>query len=183
MKLSKMMEALLAAWARPGIVAEGVARVEGDGKVPNSISLRSVTLKPYAITADVTLTQEEHAGRLGYFDVAAGAAVTLPRATGSGAIYKFFIKTTITSNNAVIKVANADDVIQGNVFAVSDAADNAIGFVDADTTDTITLNGTTKGGVRGDYVEVQDVIAGLFSVRALLSASGTEATPFSAGVS
>lgn len=183
MKLKLMYAALTMAWAQLGIVAEGNLRVEGGGAVPNSLPLRSMNLKPYAITADVTLTQDEHAGRLGYFDVAAGATVTLPRATGSGAKYRFFVKTTITSNSAVVKVGNADDVLQGNLAVLADGGDTLVGWEAGATADTITMDGSTKGGIRGDYIEIEDVVAGLFRVTAMLSATGTEATPLSAGVS
>ena len=50
--------------------------------------------------------------------------------------------------------------------------------------DTITLNGTTTGGVNiGDYVLLTDIATDQYSVSGLLNASGTEATPFSAAVS
>ena len=50
--------------------------------------------------------------------------------------------------------------------------------------DTITLNGTTTGGVNiGDYVLLTDIATDQYSVSGLLNASGSEATPFSAAVS
>ena len=50
--------------------------------------------------------------------------------------------------------------------------------------DTITLDGTTTGGVNiGDYVLLTDIATNQYTVSGLLNASGTEATPFSAAVS
>jgi len=49
--------------------------------------------------------------------------------------------------------------------------------------DTITLDGSTTGGILGGQVELQDVASGVFSVVVRGAATGTEATPFSAAVS
>ena len=48
------------------------------------------------------------------------------------------------------------------------------------TDDTITLNGTTTGGVSiGDWVELEDITATAWAVRGVVQQSGSEATPFS----
>lgn len=49
--------------------------------------------------------------------------------------------------------------------------------------DTITMSGSTTGGVRGSMVELQDVASGIWMVRGSLVSTGAEATPFSAAVS
>ncbi len=50
--------------------------------------------------------------------------------------------------------------------------------------DTITMDGTTKGGKLGDHVEVLDYASGKWLVKAFLTQSGgSEVTPFSAAVS
>ena len=48
--------------------------------------------------------------------------------------------------------------------------------------DTITLNGSTKGGYAGDMIQVIDIGSNLFLVNALLKQTAVEATPFSATV-
>lgn len=179
----KKLAVLVAGLFSFAIVAEGALRVEGGGKVPNQLDARSFTLKPYRIAANVTLTQEEHAGRWGYFDVAAGAVVTLPRATGSGAEYKFCVKTTITSNAAKVQVGNTDDVIQGNGVMLQDGGDTAVAFEFGSTADTISGNGTTTGGIRGDSYVLVDIAEGLYMLtQSIMSGTGTEATPASAAV-
>ena len=48
---------------------------------------------------------------------------------------------------------------------------------------TITLNGTTTGGVnKGDWIELEDIASGVWGVAGTITGSGTEATPFSAAV-
>lgn len=185
MKLHKMAAMFLSLFS-PGVVG-GVIRFgsEGSGRQAPEQTFESISgPNAYPITAALTLTEAVHAGRTGLFDIAAGVTVTLPRAVGSGAIYRFFVKTAVTSVGDKIQVANADDVIQGIISStlVGTPTTNN-GWIAGSTGDTITLNGTTTGGLRGDWIELQDVAAGLFTVRGQTSQSGTGATPFSAAVS
>lgn len=137
-----------------------------------------------ATAATLTVTAAEHAGRFVTLSRAAGIAVTLPAATGSGSVYSFLVITAITSNSTTIKVANATDVMTGSAYVITDNGGGAvIGFRTAADSDTVTMNGTTLGGVRGDMVVLVDVAAGLYDVHMETSATGTEATPFSATVS
>ena len=132
--------------------------------------------------ATATVTAAAHAGRTVLLDRAAGQALTLPAATGTGNSYKFFVLTTITSNTTTIKVVG-DDVMAGVAIVANDTDASASIFETASTSDTITFNGTDTGGIRGATVELQDVAADLWSVRVIGAATGSEATPFSATVS
>jgi hypothetical protein len=134
------------------------------------------------LTASATLTQEAHDGQTILLDAAAGLTVTLPAANGTGAIFTFLVKTTVTSNSNIIQVANSTDVMTGMVFTCNDTDGSTSGWETASTSDTITLNGTTTGGIKGDQIIIQDVASGLFRVLGYTSATGTEATPFSAAV-
>lgn len=136
---------------------------------------------PVTITAATTLTVAEHKGRTIVFNDADGATVTLPTATGSGVKFRFFVGVTVTSNADVIQVAGAADVIQGAIIVVTDTS--GITVPTAATSDTITMNGTTTGGILGSWLELEDVASGVWSVRGALVSSGAEATPFSAAVS
>ncbi len=108
--------------------------------------------------------------------------VTLPAASGTGNCYYFHTKTTITSSAFIIQVANSSDVMQGVAQVAQDGGDTTVTFETASTADTMTMNGTTTGGLRGDYIELQDAATNLWRVNARLAATGTEATPFSAAV-
>jgi hypothetical protein len=112
----------------------------------------------------------------------AGFTSTLPVAIGSGDIYRFYVVATVTSNNLIIKVADATDTMVGLAFIAKDSADTVDCFGASGTDDTITLNGTTTGGTLGDFVELIDVATNTWSVRCFLTGTGTEATPFSATV-
>ena len=133
--------------------------------------------------ATLTCTRDTHAGRMNVINAAAGCAITLPNATGTGSVYRFMIGTTITSNSTTIKVNNATDVMSGRAYVISDNSAAVLGYATGSTDDTITLNGTTLGGYAGDVIEITDAIAGTFLVEVHTKATGTEATPFSATVS
>lgn len=130
-----------------------------------------------------TLT-EANAGQIINLDTATGSVVTLPAATGSQNMYRFRVSVLATSNSHIVKVANAADSFDGFAFMRDDTADAAAAFFAvAGTSDTITLNRTTTGSVViGEYIEVEDIAANRFHVRAFLANTGAMATPFSATV-
>jgi hypothetical protein len=132
------------------------------------------------LTASATITQETYNGQIINLSAAAGMTITLPAATGTNAIYRFVVDTAVTSNSYVIKVANATDIFIGTA---SVAGTTGTVFSTIAASDTLTMSGSTTGGLAGSYVEIMDVAAGEFIVRANLLGSGTPATPFSATVS
>jgi hypothetical protein len=135
------------------------------------------------VTASATLTAEQHDGQTILIDAAAGLTLTLPAANGTGAKFRFRVKTTVTSNTAVIKVANATDSFLGNALMTADGGNTVNGWEVAANDDTITMDGSTRGGIAGDLIEIEDVASGIFHVLMIGASTGTEATPFSATVS
>ena len=131
--------------------------------------------------ATLTVTADAYNGQIIGLGRAAGVTVTLPAATGTNAIYTFLVTTTVTSNNDIIKVANATDVISGSLNV---AGTTGTPFGTLPASDTITMNGSTSGGVAGSFVRLQDVASGIFVITGGgLIGSGTVVTPFSASVS
>jgi hypothetical protein len=114
-------------------------------------------------------------------DTAAGSAVTLPAATGSGCRFKFLVTLLATSAAHIISAAGADVMIGAISGARIDSGNAVLGFAAQSTSNTITLNRTTTGSVSlGEYVEVEDVAAGIWEVTGFLTATGAAfATPFS----
>jgi len=158
---------------------------ETTGEITTDFTLDTAGLvaSPAAVTAaTLAVSPALHAGRTVLLDRAAGQALTLPAATGTGHVYKFFVKTTITTNTTTIKVVG-NDVMAGVAIVANDGGDTASIFETAADSDTITFDGSTTGGIRGATVELQDVDVDLWSVRIVGAATGTEATPFSATVS
>lgn len=130
-----------------------------------------------AVTAAATLSDDAYAGRTINLNSTTGRTITLPAATGSGAAYTIFVGATVSSGSHVVAAAGTD-VIQGVVAIATDIA--GVSVPTASDTDTITLNGSTTGGVRGSWLELQDVASGIWSVKGGLVSTGAEATPFSA---
>jgi hypothetical protein len=142
------------------------------------VSGRIVTL-----IATGAITEALHEGKTLLLTVAgASATYTLPAATGGGGRYRFVVGEVNTSNYVIKSVAGAD-VMQGTIIGASttDSATDAARTWRAGTTDdTVTLNGTTTGGVDiGDWVEFEDISATAWAVRGFVTQSGTEATMFS----
>lgn len=137
-----------------------------------------------AAAATLAVTAAAHANRTVILDRAAGIAVTLPAATGTGNKYTFVVHTTFTGA-ATIKVANATDVMSGTAVLFADAGDTVVGFATTSTSDTIDMLGTgnSTGGIAGEIIELIDYKSGFWSVKLVSDAAGTEATPFSATVS
>jgi hypothetical protein len=145
------------------------------------VSSRIVTL-----TEDTTLTEAAHEGKtllLGEVGGNASLTVTLPAATGSGAVFHFVVSVVNTSNY-VIQVADATDTIDGTIMYLADGGNTVVGFEADGTDDTATFNGTTTGGAAiGDWVELRDIASNQYAISGQMTATGTEATPFSAAVS
>jgi hypothetical protein len=142
------------------------------------VSARVVNLT----AATLAVTQASHDSKIITVNRAAGSTLTLPAATGSGTKLHVIIGTTVTSNAVIIQVTG-NDTMTGNAIVCNDTDDSVSGFETAADSDTITLNGTTTGGIKGDSVELVDIAADLWWVRVNSSATGSEATPFSAAVS
>lgn len=134
-----------------------------------------VTYTPANITASTTLRVSRHGDGGVVVNAAAGLTLTLPAASGKGGLFKIFIGTTVTSNNVVIS-PNGTDTMAGVVVGGGAACN---GWATAAGNNTITLNGTTKGGIKGDYIELRDVASGVWSVRGFVTQTGTAATMFS----
>lgn len=138
--------------------------------------------EPQSLTASKTLTRSD-AYAMNVINAAAGLTLTLPAATGLGDRYMFVVGTTVTSNSVVIQVANADDTMTGLAVSAADGGNTVNGWETAGTSDTITLDGSTTGGIKGDRIELVDAADNTWSVLIHSSSTGTEATPFSAAVS
>ena len=141
----------------------------------------------HTFTATDSVTIAEHAGRtllLGEVGGNAAVTLTLPAATGTGAVYKFIVSVTNTSNYK-IQVADATDTIDGIMLYLDEDGTAVTAFPTVAASDTITLNGGTTGGIVGDYLELIDIATDQYHVRGVMrvAAGANPATPFTAAVS
>lgn len=145
-------------------------------------STTRIPLSPQAVGAALTVTTAM-AGKSIILDTAAGSVVTLPAATGSGATYRFIVKTTVTSNAHKILAASSSDFLQGIVTGSINSTGVLKGFVSAAATNhsiQMPFTGSTpSGGFAGDYFEFYDIAANIWEVDGMFGAGTTATTPFS----
>ena len=135
---------------------------------------------PVTITAATSLSRNVHANTPLSLNSTTGRILTLPASAGLGDSYTIFVRATVSSGNHVVQVANSTDVIQGAIHLTTDIAGTSMPT--ASTTDTITMNGSTTGGVVGSWLRLTDFATGFWRLEGGLVCTGTEATPFSAAV-
>lgn len=128
------------------------------------------------ITSATTLSPALHEGLVVCMNSATGFTVTLPAATGTGNYFDVLVTTTVTSSNHVVKTGGSDTLV-GTVQVSSTATNVSIGC--QSTNSTITMNGTTTGGLVGSWMHFVDIGTGTWYVDANIVASGTAATPVS----
>jgi hypothetical protein len=136
--------------------------------------------QPVTITASTTLNRNSHMDSVVMLNALAGLTVTLPASAGKGDVYEVFVLVTVTSNNYIIKVANSTDILAGAVHLTTDIGGTSM--LTSTTDDTITMNGSTTGGLRGTWLRFKDVSTGFWALEGGILCTGTEATPFSATV-
>lgn len=162
--------------ARQASTVDIATQLSNLGLVPSGSAIQG-SGAPVAVTGNVTLSAGTHAGRIVTLNAAAGLALTPPSATGTGNVYFFYVGTTVTSNNITF-IAQGSDKIVG-VALQTGSAGATTSFLASGSGTTISLNGSTKGGIKGDTIEVRDVATNVWSVRVTSSITGSAATPFS----
>lgn len=136
-------------------------------------------------TTNVTITRASHDLKDIVLNRAAGITATLPAADADslGSKFTFYIPTSL-SGTTKIKAANAADTIMGRVQVDASLASNApVSFSAGSTADTISLNGTTTGGKKGDRFVLTVVASNQWAAYGETQATGTSATPFVVSVS
>ncbi len=145
-----------------------------------------------ALTANTTLTVNNHAGRILITQDADGI-FTLPsintNANGAtagttdynnlnnvGASFYFYVDTTAT--DVQIVTDGTDKFVGAAMIAVDDGAKKA--FFPAASNDVLSMNGTTTGGITGSVIQVTALQSAEYLVHnTLILGSGTIVTPFS----
>ncbi len=131
----------------------------------------------------LTITAASHAGRIVTLSAAAPQTVTLPAATGTGNVYRFVYEVAATATTSSIKCVGTDNMAGALAQFDTSATDiTGIAFAATATDDTIAVDGTTRSGVKGTYVELIDVASGHWAGVIRGPATGSYATPFSATV-
>ena len=131
----------------------------------------------------LALTVTQHANRIvDWAPNSSGAATaTLPAATGSKERFTI-INSIAQTQGSVVVAALGTDVLSGiaKMFHTTQQASGGGAYLTTATSDKLTMNRTTTGGLGFDKVQVIDWAAGVWMVEAELVGNGALATPFSA---
>jgi len=157
---------------------DGLTATAAELNRTSDISARIVTTTATALSLTVT----EHAERVLIINTNDTVASTfsLPAATGSGAKFEIVNGITQTQGSIVI-AANGTDVMIGRAlsFDSTAVATHANFFLTTATSDKITWNITTTGGLGQDRAVLYDQAANTWRVFVECNCSGSNATPFS----
>ena len=85
---------------------------------------------------------------------------------------------TFTLNAGTAAGRSTADVFQGSAWYV-DTGDNSVEGFNAAGTDTLTLDGSTRGGLGGSMVYCRAAADGIWLIQANLNGNGTMVTPWS----
>ena len=162
----------------PNTVNVGVLSIADTEITATAAQLNSVAGAVTDATAATLTVTSADVNKAITLNRAAGVTVTLPAATGSGALYRFVAVASATSGSYILNVTG-NDTIAGTATLFQDEGDTVVGFAAAAGNNRITLNGTTTGGLKGAWIDLVDADADLWVARIVSDASGTEATPFS----
>jgi hypothetical protein len=142
------------------------------------ISARIVTTTATALSLTIT----QHADKVVLVNTNSTVAntVSLPVATGSGARFTIINNIAQTQGSVVVAATGTVDTLAGVAYMVnSTVTNNAQSFRTSASSDKITFNRTTTGGVGNDKVVAIDTAANVYTVEVFGVTAGTTATPFS----
>ena len=145
-----------------------------------------------SLTATATLTVAAHAGRTLLCNAASGK-FTLPSITSGssaaaagsndynvlsnlGCTYLFWVQTLAVDMD--IKTDGTDKFFGAVYTGIDSEATGETFLSSSGSNDTMTMNGTTTGGIVGSWVEFTAIGSAAYFVRGSLIGSGTIATPF-----
>jgi hypothetical protein len=153
--------------------------VTGDSAVTGTSAgtgVRSGGYKRPVYNAVTTLTAAD-SGAICLFGAAAGYTYTLPAAE-AGLWFEFEVLVTITSSAAKVVTASGDFLL-GNFMQSTDGTyTTASHAANGSTITSWNGNGSTTGGLIGDWLKVFAISGTQWAVYGEGRATGTEATPF-----
>lgn len=127
-----------------------------------------------------TLTAAQ-SGTAVYLDKADGVVITLP-ASSVGLTYDFVVVTSVTSNAYKLSTATqGTEFFDGTYFSHDIDGTGVVGVVatgDGTTTDNLSMNGTTTGGLAGTILRVTCTATNKWTVAGHNRASGSVVTAF-----
>lgn len=145
--------------------------------VSGTTNLGTTSLKGPVYTAATTLAATD-SGATCFFNSAAGDIYTLPT-PAAGLRFRFVVLVTITSNAAKVITGSASHFLLGGFIQSTDGTyTSAFQAANGTTIRAWSGNGSTTGGLQGDWFEVVGINTTQYAIWGMGRATGTEATPF-----
>lgn len=168
--------------ASSGGTISGDLAVTGTSTLTGAVNFKRQVTDTGGVYATPVVLTTAQSGRVILVDDAAGLDFTLPAiAAGDiGTHFKFLVTVTVSSNNFRVTAA-AGDLLFGAVWIADFDTANTGAYFAADGTDDLilTMNGSTKGGKKGTWVEFTATSATQWFVQGVAFGDGSLATPFS----
>jgi hypothetical protein len=150
----------------------------GPELVKEYVSAKKRVISPNAATRQLN---ENESGSAVLFDRAAGTVYTLPAACLPGTFFDFYVSVTCTSNAHKIITGAGTELMVGQILNCDTDTSDAVAIwksLVATSNIAVSMNGTTKGGVKGDVIRVTKLDATTWGVHGQINGNGTVATPF-----
>ena len=141
-----------------------------------TVTFAGAQVKPVNGSAAGTTLTAAGSGATFLFDTAAGITYTLP-APVVGATYDFIVTTSVTSSNHKVITNTGAVLLQGAITSATTTA-SVFESVIGSSNISITMNGSTTGGLVGSNFTFKCLSAILWQVSGTNFTSGTTATPF-----
>jgi len=136
-----------------------------------------------SLTTATYLAPVTESGTMYLLSRAAGVVVTLPVSADVGTFYDFMVETTVTSNlYQIITGTPASELMVGKIVrAATDDSNATLAYpaLVGSNYVSVDMDGSTRGGIKGDSIRVTKINATTWEVYGNINATGVVATPFS----
>jgi hypothetical protein len=155
----------------------GNLTVGGNLAVTGTTAGTGLVAGPRKVYNAVTILTAADSGAMCIWGTAAGYLYTLP-AAAAGLYFDFLVGITITSAAAKV-ITTSGDFLLGNYIQSTDGTyTSASHAADGSTITSWNGNGSTTGGLVGDWLRVVAISGTQWYVHGMGRATGSEATPF-----
>lgn len=138
--------------------------------------------RPVVSGSGATATLNElQSGSVVLLDRAAGITFTLPTTPTPGTFYDFVVSVTCTSNSYKVITGSAPELLVGSILNCDTDTSDAVAIwksLVGTSNISVNLNGSTKGGIKGDYFRLTCINSTTWQVTGVTNGTGTVATPF-----
>lgn len=134
-----------------------------------------------SVNSATNTLNENQSGAEVLFDRAAGTVHTLPAGCLPGTYFDFYVSVTATSNAHKIITGAGTELMVGQILNCDTDTADAVAIwksLVATANIAVSMNGSTKGGIKGDWIRVTKLDATTWGVHGQTNSTGIVATPF-----